>query len=64
MSRDLSKYSHPIGNLFECDADAERRRSWMLSDEQLAFFHENGFVADHESSMTTRLKFFAANWPA
>lgn len=45
MSRDLSKYSHPIGNLFQCDADAERRRSWMLSDEQLAFFHENGFVA-------------------
>jgi ectoine hydroxylase-related dioxygenase (phytanoyl-CoA dioxygenase family) len=44
MSRDLSVYGHPIGNLFECDATPERRKEWMLTQDQLQFFKDHGYV--------------------
>ncbi len=44
-ARDLSLKHGPIGDLFECDATEEQRQKWMLTDEQIALFHENGFLA-------------------
>lgn len=38
---DLSTIHHPVGDLFD-GAEADR---YVLSDEQVAFFHENGYVA-------------------
>ena len=42
--KDLSLKHGPIGNLFECQATTEQRQSWMLTDEQLSFFQEHGYV--------------------
>lgn len=44
-AKDLSLKHGPIGDLFECDATEEQRQKWMLTDEQIALFHENGFLA-------------------
>lgn len=41
MTRDLSRYHHPITDLFKRD-DAERYR---LSEEQVEFYRENGYLA-------------------
>lgn len=38
---DLSTIHHPVGDLFD-GAEADR---YVLSDDQVAFFHENGYVA-------------------
>lgn len=42
MAKDLSNEHQPVGDLFDVTGDRERFR---LSDEQLAFFEENGFLA-------------------
>lgn len=44
-AKDLSLKHGPIGDLFVSNATAEQRRKWMLTDEQLASFHKNGFLA-------------------
>jgi hypothetical protein len=44
MVTDLSKHHEPVGSLL----DESRGRDWReyrLSDEQVAFFHENGYLA-------------------
>lgn len=44
MSEDLSRYSHPIGRLFdrpESSGDWDRHR---LSEEQISFFRKNGYL--------------------
>ena len=42
MAEDLSRYHHPITSLFATHDDWPRYR---LSDEQVAFYRENGYVA-------------------
>lgn len=42
MAQDLSTFHELIGDLFPKDSDPERYR---LSDEQVAFFRENGYLA-------------------
>jgi ectoine hydroxylase-related dioxygenase (phytanoyl-CoA dioxygenase family) len=41
MSEDLSRYHHPITNLFR----AGDRRSFSLTEEQVDFYRENGYLA-------------------
>lgn len=44
MVEDLSKYHHPIGDLFRLPTTREEWEQYRLSDEQVAFFHENGYL--------------------
>ncbi len=44
-AKDLSLKHGPLGDLFECEVTAEQRKQWMLSEEQIQFFRENGYVA-------------------
>jgi ectoine hydroxylase-related dioxygenase (phytanoyl-CoA dioxygenase family) len=41
MTEDLSRYHHPIGNLFP----RQEVQQYRLSAEQLAFYEENGYLA-------------------
>jgi hypothetical protein len=41
MTEDLSQYHHPLSNLFASNDLAQFR----LSDEQVEFYRENGYVA-------------------
>ena len=43
--QDLSQFHQPIGDLFVSSATAREREKWKLSEEQIAFFHEHGYVA-------------------
>ena len=43
--QDLSKFHQPINDLFVSSASEQERRQWKLSAEQVAFFHEHGYVA-------------------
>lgn len=44
MVEDLSVYHHPIGNLFRLPSTYEEWQQYRLSDEQVAFYHENGYL--------------------
>lgn len=44
MVEDLSKYHQPIGDLFRLPTTREEWEQYRLSDEQVAFFHENGYL--------------------
>lgn len=44
MVEDLSRYHHPIGNLFRLPGTREEWQQYRLSEEQIAFFHENGYL--------------------
>lgn len=41
---DLSKYDQPIGKLFPRPSNPADWEQYRLSDEQVAFFHENGYL--------------------
>ncbi len=41
---DLSKFHQPVSDLFETDTATGQRQKWILSAEQIASFHEQGFV--------------------
>ena len=43
--QDLSQFHQPINDLFVSSATARERERWKLSEEQVAFFHEHGYVA-------------------
>lgn len=43
--QDLSQFHQPISDLFVSSASEQQRQQWKLSTEQIASFHENGFVA-------------------
>lgn len=45
MTNDLSVYHAPVADLFPRPASAEERAAYRLSDEQVEFFHANGYVA-------------------
>lgn len=44
MSEDLSRYSHPISNIFEHPRTADDWDKYRLNEDQIAFFHENGYL--------------------
>src|ERR1043165_6703401 len=44
MTEDLSQYHHPVGNLFP-KPDSNDLAQFRLSNEQLEFYRENGYLA-------------------
>src|SRR5690242_8149233 len=44
MTEDLSQYHHPVGNLFP-KSDSNDLAQFRLSNEQLEFYRENGYLA-------------------
>ncbi|MCA9012127.1 MAG: phytanoyl-CoA dioxygenase family protein [Planctomycetaceae bacterium] len=42
---DLSQFHQPVSDLFTSTASDRERAPWQLSPEQVAFFHEHGYVA-------------------
>jgi ectoine hydroxylase-related dioxygenase (phytanoyl-CoA dioxygenase family) len=45
MIEDLSTHHHPITSLFKVPASADELTAYRLSDEQLEFYREHGYVA-------------------
>src|SRR5581483_2677695 len=45
MQADLSHYHHPISNLLKLPATAAEWAAYLLSEEQITFFHEYGYLA-------------------
>jgi ectoine hydroxylase-related dioxygenase (phytanoyl-CoA dioxygenase family) len=45
MSKDLSQYHHPVGDLFQRPASPEDWDRYRLTDEQIGFFQEQGYLA-------------------
>ena len=45
IGQDLSQFHRPINDLFVWTASERERDQWKLSGDQLAFFHENGYVS-------------------
>jgi len=45
MATDLSTVHHPVTDLFAVPKTAEAWQSYRLTDEQVACFHENGYLA-------------------
>lgn len=68
MVRDLSEYPQPMGNLFPKEL-SDHFGQFRLSDEQIAFYHENGYLTGIrilEEPQIERLReelvgFFSAN---
>lgn len=45
MNEDLSNYHEPVGGLFSLPSTAEEWRSYRLTDEQVEFYREHGYLA-------------------
>jgi ectoine hydroxylase-related dioxygenase (phytanoyl-CoA dioxygenase family) len=45
MIDDLSRYHAPVSDLFPRPVTTEEWESYRLSDEQVSFYHENGYLA-------------------
>ena len=45
MQADLSNYHHPINNLLKLPETAAEWAAYCLTEEQIAFFHEQGYLA-------------------
>jgi len=45
MSQDLSRFHDPVGDLFAPFKGASDWENWRLSSDQIAFYHENGYLA-------------------
>jgi hypothetical protein len=45
MTEDLSRYHAPITELFDAPAAAEGWERYRLTDEQVAFYEEHGYLA-------------------
>src|SRR5262245_33608159 len=45
MVDDLSRYSHPISSFVTLPTEHEDWERFRLSDDQVNFFHENGYLA-------------------
>jgi ectoine hydroxylase-related dioxygenase (phytanoyl-CoA dioxygenase family) len=45
MTNDLSQYHSPVTDLFPAPETAEGWEAWRLTDEQVAFYSEQGYVA-------------------
>lgn len=42
---DLSRYHHPLTNLFPRAGDNEQQRPCQLTNQQIEFYHENGYLS-------------------
>lgn len=42
--QDLSQFHQPMNDLFVSSATEKEREQWKLSEEQISFFHEHGYV--------------------
>jgi ectoine hydroxylase-related dioxygenase (phytanoyl-CoA dioxygenase family) len=42
---DLSNYAHPVSELFHLPITAKEWDNYKLTDQQIAFFHENGYLS-------------------
>ncbi len=42
---DLSDYAHQVSEMFHVPVSEEEWDSYKLTDEQVSFFHENGYLA-------------------
>lgn len=45
MVEDLSRYHSPVGDLFPMPVTAEQRDHYRLSDDQVGFYREHGYLA-------------------
>ena len=45
LSRDLSDYHHLITDMFTIPNTNKEWEQYKLSEEQIAFFHENGYIS-------------------
>jgi hypothetical protein len=45
LPEDLSNYAHPVSEMFHVPLTDEDWNKHRLSDEQISFFHENGYLA-------------------
>lgn len=45
LSRDLADYNHPISEMFTIPANDQEWEKYRLSDEQVVFFEENGYLS-------------------
>jgi ectoine hydroxylase-related dioxygenase (phytanoyl-CoA dioxygenase family) len=45
---DLSQFHQPVSGLFVSTASDQERTKWKLSPEQVAFFHEHGYVVGNK----------------
>jgi ectoine hydroxylase-related dioxygenase (phytanoyl-CoA dioxygenase family) len=45
MAEDLSKHHQPLGGLFELPPAADAWQQYRLSDDQLDFYHQHGYLA-------------------
>ena len=45
MVDDLSRYGRPIGSIFRIPQSVEERRQYALSEEQLSFYRQEGYVS-------------------
>src|SRR4051812_38639482 len=45
MTEDLSTYDYPLTSLFPPPSSREEGERYSLSDEQIEFYRENGYVA-------------------
>jgi ectoine hydroxylase-related dioxygenase (phytanoyl-CoA dioxygenase family) len=44
VSQDLSQHARPLGGLFELPKDTKQWEAFRLTDEQVAFYHEQGYL--------------------
>ena len=42
---DFSNFDHPVSEMFHFPITAEERDQYRLTDKQIAFFHENGYLS-------------------
>jgi ectoine hydroxylase-related dioxygenase (phytanoyl-CoA dioxygenase family) len=45
LPEDLSNYAHPVSKMFNIPLTADEWERHRLTDEQISFFHENGYLA-------------------
>ena len=45
MVTDLSEYSRPFTDFLKMPSTAAERAAYRLTDEQVRFYHENGYLA-------------------
>jgi hypothetical protein len=60
--KDLSEIHHLITNLFEWPTTEEDWEQYKLSQEQIDFFNENGFLAGIKMLDENQIERLGMNW--
>ena len=45
IASDLSNFEHPVSEMFHYPANDIESDRYKLTDQQIAFFHENGYLS-------------------